>query len=65
LVTTATFLGLPLSTTHVTTSAIVGIGAHIRGRTNWGIVRDIAMAWLVTLPTAAILAYIVSMILKL
>lgn len=65
LVTTATFLGLPLSTTHVTTSAIVGIGAHIRSRTNWGIVRDIAMAWLVTLPTAAILAYLCSMVLKL
>jgi PiT family inorganic phosphate transporter len=58
LVATATFLGLPLSTTHVTTSAIVGIGVRSRGRANWRIVRDIATAWLVTLPTAALLAYL-------
>ncbi len=58
LVATATFLGLPLSTTHVTTSAIVGIGVRSRGHANWQVVRDIAMAWLVTLPIAALLAYL-------
>lgn len=58
LVTLATFLGLPLSTTHVTTSAIVGIGARARGRANWHVVREIAIAWVVTLPTAAVLAYL-------
>jgi PiT family inorganic phosphate transporter len=65
LVTAATFMGLPLSTTHVTTSTIVGIGVRSHGRANWKVVRDIAMAWLVTLPTAAIIAYLCSMILKL
>ncbi len=62
LVTVATFMGLPLSTTHVTTSAIVGIGVSSRGRANWTVVRDILLAWLVTLPTAAGIAYITGLI---
>ncbi len=64
LVTAATFMGFPLSTTHVTTSAIVGIGVSSRGRANWTVVRDILLAWLVTLPTAAIIAYLTSLIFK-
>jgi len=63
LVTTATFMGLPLSTTHVTTSAIIGIGVRSRGRANWRVVRDILLAWLVTLPTAALIAYIAGFLL--
>jgi len=58
LVTMATFFGLPLSTTHVATSAIVGIGARAHGRANWHVVREIAVAWVVTLPTAAMMAYL-------
>lgn len=64
LVTAATFMGLPLSTTHVTTSAIVGIGVRNHGRANWKVVCEILLAWLVTLPTAAVIAYLVSFILK-
>jgi len=64
LVTAATFLGFPLSTTHVTTSAIVGIGVRSRGCANWKVVRDILLAWLVTLPTAAIIAFLASLIFK-
>jgi PiT family inorganic phosphate transporter len=63
LVTAATFLGFPLSTTHVTTSAIFGIGVSGRGRANWTVVRDILLAWLVTLPTAALMAYLTGLIL--
>ncbi len=62
LVTAATFMGFPLSTTHVTTSAIIGIGVSSRGRANWKVVRDILLAWLVTLPTAAIIAYLTGLI---
>jgi PiT family inorganic phosphate transporter len=61
LVTMGTVLGLPLSTTHVTTSAIVGIGARARGRANWHIVREIVLTWLVTLPSAMILGYLAGM----
>ncbi|MGH7601491.1 MAG: inorganic phosphate transporter, partial [bacterium] len=60
LVTAATFFGLPLSTTHVTTSAIIGIGVSSRGHANWSVVRDILLAWLVTLPAAALIAYTIS-----
>jgi len=63
LVTAATFMGLPLSTTHVTTSAIIGIGVRSRGRANWQVVRDIWLAWLVTLPMAALIAYIAGFLL--
>lgn len=64
LVTAATFMGLALSTTHVTTSAIIGIGVRSRGRVNWQVVRDILLAWLMTLPIAALLAYLFSVLLK-
>ena len=57
-------MGLPLSTTHVTTSAIIGIGVRSRGRANWQVVRDILLAWLVTLPTAALFAFLFSVLLK-
>ncbi|MCI0693689.1 inorganic phosphate transporter [candidate division KSB1 bacterium] len=62
LVTAATFFNLPLSTTHVTTSAIVGIGVSSRGHANWHVVRDILLAWLVTLPAAALMAYTISLL---
>ncbi len=57
LVSTATFFGMPLSTTHVTTSAIVGIGLEARRGIDWRVVREIILAWAVTLPTAGVLAY--------
>jgi PiT family inorganic phosphate transporter len=63
LVTAVTFMGLPLSTTHVTTSAIIGIGVRSRGHANWQVVRDILLAWLVTLPMAALIAYIAGFLL--
>ena len=50
-------LGLPVSTTHVSSSAIIGIG-FLRGNAcvNWATVRDLVLAWIMTLPVAAILA---------
>ena len=49
--------GLPVSTTHLSSSAIIGIGL-LKGRTavHWTTVRDMILAWLVTVPTAAGLA---------
>jgi PiT family inorganic phosphate transporter len=64
LVSAATFYGLPLSTTHVTTSAIVGIGVGAQKGMDWRVVREILLAWLVTLPVAAMLAYIFSLVLQ-
>ncbi len=59
-----TFYGLPFSTTHVTTSAIVGIGTQTQSGARWRVVRDILLAWLVTLPIAAAIAYVLGLALR-
>jgi inorganic phosphate transporter, PiT family len=58
------FLGLPVSTTHLSSSAIIGIGL-LKGRNNvrWTTVRDMVMAWVVTLPVSALLAGVAYLIL--
>ena len=57
-------LGLPVSTTHVSSSAIIGIGL-LKGRNSvrWTTVRDMVLAWIVTLPASALLACIAYLIL--
>ncbi|WP_256749042.1 inorganic phosphate transporter [Mesorhizobium sp. Mes31] len=54
----ATWLGVPVSTTHTITGAIIGVGAARRvSAVRWGIAGNIVIAWVVTLPaTAAISA---------
>lgn len=50
----ATWLGIPVSTTHTVTGAIVGVGAARRASAvRWGVARRIVWAWVVTLPAAA------------
>jgi len=50
----ATWLGIPVSTTHTITGAIVGVGAARRvSAVRWGIASSIVVAWVVTLPAAA------------
>lgn len=57
LVLVSATLGLPVSTTHVSSSAIIGIGL-LKGMkaVKWTTVRDMVLAWIVTLPVAGILA---------
>ena len=57
LVLVSATMGLPVSTTHVSSSAIIGIGV-LKGLTavRWTTVRDMVLAWIVTLPAAGILA---------
>jgi PiT family inorganic phosphate transporter len=51
---TATLLHLPVSTTHATTGAILGVGAARRiGGVRWNIAGNILWAWLLTIPAAA------------
>jgi PiT family inorganic phosphate transporter len=53
----ASRLALPVSTTHVSSSAIIGIGLRKGGRDiQWKTVRDMLLAWIVTLPVSAFLA---------
>jgi PiT family inorganic phosphate transporter len=53
----ATALGVPVSTTHTITGAIVGVGAARRTRAvRWTVARRIVVAWVLTLPAAALLS---------
>ena len=56
----ATWLGIPVSTTHTITGAIVGVGAARRvSAVRWGIAGSIVVAWVITMPATAIIAAIV------
>jgi len=55
----ATFLGAPVSTTHVITGAISGVGAAKRiSAVRWGVAINIVWAWILTIPMAAIMSYV-------
>jgi PiT family inorganic phosphate transporter len=57
LVGAASVMALPVSTTHVSSSAIIGVGLRNGGRNvQWKTVRDMLLAWVVTVPVAAMLA---------
>ena len=47
--------GMPVSTTHVSCGALFGIGIA-NGRAHWGMIRTILLAWVLTLPAAALLS---------
>ena len=52
---TATWLGVPVSTTHTITGAIIGVGATRRtSAVRWGLAQGIVVAWIITLPATAI-----------
>lgn len=53
----ATWLGLPVSTTHVVTGAIAGVGSIQRVRAvRWNVASNIVVAWVLTIPAAAIVS---------
>jgi len=56
----ASHMGLPVSTTHVITTSIMGVGATKRiSAVRWGIAKKIVMAWVFTLPMCGILAWLI------
>jgi len=55
LVTTATLHGLPVSTTHVSVGALLGIGITTR-QAKWRTVIPVLLAWVITLPCAALMS---------
>lgn len=61
---TASHVGLPVSTTHVISSAIMGVGSQ-KGvsAVRWGVARNILLAWIFTLPLTAAVAYLVMKVL--
>jgi PiT family inorganic phosphate transporter len=52
----ATYLGIPVSTTHTITGSIIGVGAARKvSAVRWSIATSIAMAWVITMPAAALI----------
>ena len=63
LVNTASYHGLPVSTTHVSVGSLVGIGV-VTKQTKWKPVLGILLSWVVTLPCAATLAAVAYLLLR-
>jgi inorganic phosphate transporter, PiT family len=62
----ASHFGMPVSTTHVVSSAIMGSGTSDKASSvRWGVARDIATAWVLTIPSSAALAAVAYLILHL
>ncbi|MBR1369243.1 phosphate transporter [Methanocalculus chunghsingensis] len=54
-----TALGIPVSTTHAMSGAIMGVGStQGSAAVRWGVVREIIIAWIITIPAAAIVSYV-------
>jgi len=57
---TATAFGIPVSTTHTITGAIIGVGAAKRvSAVRWNVAQGIVVAWVITMPAAALVAALV------
>jgi len=64
LYTTAFLFHAPISTTHTITSAIMGVGATKRASAvRWGVARSIGVAWVLTIPAAAVVAAVLFFVL--
>jgi inorganic phosphate transporter, PiT family len=56
----ATHLGVPVSTTHTTTGAIIGVGSiKPLSAVRWGVAEQIVWAWLLTIPASVLIAALV------
>lgn len=56
----ASAFGMPTSTTHVITSTILGVGLSKRlNAVNWNVAKRILIAWVLTIPASALVAYLV------
>ena len=61
----ASSLGVPVSTTHTITGAIVGVGAAQRlSAVRWGVAKRIVWAWILTMPMSAVIAALSYLILS-
>ena len=59
----ATLLGIPLSTTNTKGTAIMGAAAARRmSNVNWGIVKEMVIAWILTFPACALIGYIMALL---
>ncbi len=59
----SSFTGLPVSTTHTKTTAIMGVGAAKRvSSVNWGVVKEMFLAWGLTFPGCGIIGYLMALL---
>lgn len=57
---TASVLGLPLSTTHVITTSVMGTGAAERVKgVRWTVGKDVFITWLITIPVTSVVAFVI------
>ena len=62
----ASIAGIPVSTTHVIASAIMGVGATKRlSAVRWGIARNIVWVWILTIPISALLGFVAFKVIQL
>jgi PiT family inorganic phosphate transporter len=62
----ATWLGLPVSTTHAVAGAIAGVGSIQRVRAvRWNVAENIIVAWILTIPAAALVSGLAFLIIRL
>jgi PiT family inorganic phosphate transporter len=53
----ATYLGIPVSTTHTITGSIIGVGAaRSLSSVRWSVANNIVVAWIITIPASAFIA---------
>jgi len=61
----ASRLGIPVSTTHCATAAVMGVGATKRlSAVRWGVTKNIVLAWVLTFPICGALGWIIASLLK-
>lgn len=59
----ASMLGSPVSSTHIISTSIMGVGAAKRfSSVRWGVVKNIIWSWIITIPTCALLSGIISFV---
>lgn len=59
----SSILGMPVSTTHTKTTSIMGVGASKRlSNVNWKVVKNMALAWILTFPGCGILGYLATLL---
>jgi len=59
----ASLLGIPVSSTHILIGAVLGIGI-VNAQTNWKLMKPIGLAWVITLPAAALLSGLLFVLLR-
>lgn len=59
----ASMLGIPVSSTHILIGAVLGIGV-VNKNANWGLMKPILLAWIITIPAAAVLSSVGFMIFR-